>query len=232
MDKQGAAFAGVVTKTGAFSKCGQSLYTEPTGAAPAVLALLGNTAATTDWYSGGAVNYDYSVGAVKSAGNAAKSALFTQLLWKDSISVGFGLKGKYVIAWYCPKGNTGDKANYKKNVGTLCTPTAGDANNCFNENALKAANAHRKIHGSPALTNDLTSAKTIQNLMDVGGYKSGKLVLPSAYAACGQIHYTYNLQSTKAASIVMTTNIAVDTWYKGKQFYDFDKGMVKYPADQ
>lgn len=224
-----APFAGVVTKTGAFSKCGQSIYTEATPANEPTL--LTSAAASISWYSG-VSEYDYSTGAVKSGKDKAKSDLFTQLLWKDSHTVGFGISGKYVIAWYCDKGNTGTVDNYKKNVGTLCIPTTGDANHCYNERALKAANAKRLIHGSPALTNNLVTAKAIQALMDATGYTGGPVTKASAYASCNQIVYNYKAQTVKAASIVMTTNIAVDTWYKGKQFYDFDKGMVKYPADQ
>jgi hypothetical protein len=160
------------------------------------------------------------------------------MLWKGSTTVGFGLKGKYVIAWYCPKGNTGDFKVFKKNVGTKCIATDGDMNKCFNDRALKAANAKRKLHGSPALKLDADAAKAIQNLMDADGYKTagGKgpvtLGAGSAFKKCGQIHYNYSEQDSDGAAIVMTTDNTIDTWYKGKQFYDFTKGVLKRPADQ
>ena len=46
---------------------------------------------------------------------------FTQMVWKNTSKVGFGVKDSTVIAWYCAsKGNVGGAEDYKANVGKPC----------------------------------------------------------------------------------------------------------------
>jgi hypothetical protein len=46
---------------------------------------------------------------------------FTQMVWKNTSKVGFGVKGDTVIAWYCEaRGNQGSPEDYKANVGAVC----------------------------------------------------------------------------------------------------------------
>ena len=80
-------------------------------------------------------------------------------MWKASTKVGFGIKGKFVLAYYCEKaGNTGEKKNYKMNVCKkdqckLCTEgkdgVAYKYNKCYNKLALDEHNIYRLDHSSP-----------------------------------------------------------------------------------
>jgi hypothetical protein len=38
--------------------------------------------------------------------NIRKANDFTQMVWKSAKKVAFGVKSPWVVAWYCPKGNT------------------------------------------------------------------------------------------------------------------------------
>lgn len=58
--------------------------------------------AVQEWYKG-LSEYDFKTSDMKKGGDAAKMAKFTQLIWKATSTVGFGVKGKYVVAWFCPK---------------------------------------------------------------------------------------------------------------------------------
>jgi hypothetical protein len=33
---------------------------------------------------------------------------FTKMMWRATKKVGFAISGKFVVAWYCPKGNDPD----------------------------------------------------------------------------------------------------------------------------
>lgn len=72
------------------------------------------------------------------------------MVWSGTTKVAFGIKGKYVVAWYCDiKGNangvtasaTEPAATYKQNVGTNClqfypvdrTMPVQMYNKCYNE---------------------------------------------------------------------------------------------------
>lgn len=70
--------------------------------------------ATDGWYANSA-SYDYEtsraklVNGKKDPATTTKSNTYTQLVWKTSKKVGFGIVGKFVVAWYCDKkGNDPD----------------------------------------------------------------------------------------------------------------------------
>jgi hypothetical protein len=69
---------------------------------------------------------------------------FSQMVWLSSKKVAFGVKSPWVVAWYCPKGNTpavgetGSTAAYKKNVMNTCVKNG--INTCYNKFALAAHN--------------------------------------------------------------------------------------------
>jgi len=75
---------------------------------------------------------------------------FTQMVWKGAKKVAFGVKSPWVVAWYCPKGNTpapgmtGSNAAYELNVKNTCV--IGGMNVCYNRLALKAHNLKRLNH--------------------------------------------------------------------------------------
>jgi len=75
-----------------------------------------------------------------------KMLQFTQMVWKNTSKVGFGVRGKWVIAFYClQKGNVGIPADYKANVGEECMKT-GEYNKCYAKLALAAHNKKRGFH--------------------------------------------------------------------------------------
>jgi hypothetical protein len=71
-------------------------------------------------------------------------------MWRKTTTVGFGIRGAYVMAWYCEKkmpDHTHDPASYKlykTNVGYLCNEDG--YNTCYNDKALEAHNAAREKH--------------------------------------------------------------------------------------
>ena len=77
-------------------------------------------------------------------------------MWKASKKVGFGIKGKFVVAWYCPKGNDPNTPkDFKKNVCKkdgckLCLEDKKGVkygyNKCYNEDAVKSTNLLRGKH--------------------------------------------------------------------------------------
>jgi len=43
------------------------------------------------------------------------------MIWKQSTEVGFGIKNKWIVAWFCPPGNKPDTAEaYVANVNDVC----------------------------------------------------------------------------------------------------------------
>jgi hypothetical protein len=95
------------------------------------LELATTPAATTAWFTKGAAMYDEGAGTYDAAADddAKKkdSDNFTRLLWKSTKSVGFGMKGEKLYAWFCdtkaPAGTPTDASKKKlflANVGGLC----------------------------------------------------------------------------------------------------------------
>jgi hypothetical protein len=93
---------------GAFAACGENIFIQTT--ASKVEDLASTNAASKAWYAGEA-EYDIEKGSAKSPNDKDKSAAalrFTQMVWRGTSTVGFGVKDKWVIAWYCNSaGNNG-----------------------------------------------------------------------------------------------------------------------------
>lgn len=127
-------FAGTIKDAdkGSFSSCGESKFEQKVVAK--VKDLLFKNDASEAWYKGES-EYDYTKGEPKKKEDAEKklfSENFTRMVWKKTTKVGFGIKGKYVIAWYCEaKGNAGSTTEFKKNVGEKCI-NADKINTCYN----------------------------------------------------------------------------------------------------
>lgn len=99
--------------------------------------MLTTNLASEDWYKNGRDKYNFATGAARSPADQPAANKFTEMLWKSSKTVGFGVKGKWVVAWYCDSrrrqlGNTGPPSSFVKQIGSPCvTPTGG--NRCLNE---------------------------------------------------------------------------------------------------
>jgi hypothetical protein len=62
--------------------------------------------ATETWFKGKDA-YDFAAGRPKAGSSAAELVQmeqFQKLVWKGSTKVAFGVKDKYVVAWYCTAG--------------------------------------------------------------------------------------------------------------------------------
>jgi hypothetical protein len=83
------------------------------------------------------------------------------MLWKGSTKVGFGVHGKYVIAWYCAsKAELADAARAKVNIGAPCY--GGGYNKCYNGLALKYANKLRNNHDVAPLKLNEAAARELE----------------------------------------------------------------------
>lgn len=145
----------------AFQKCGQSMH-KGTDA----YILLTTDEATIQWHKGN-VNYNFASGRSNSATSAVKSSAyqFTQMVWKGKAmkKVGFGIKDKLTVAWYCPTGNSPDTAqDFKDNVCEAGCPkwcVTDTVNKCYNEKQIAKHNELRDRHGSKGLVFDHDIAK-------------------------------------------------------------------------
>jgi len=124
----------------------------------------------TDWWFDGFKEYDFSTGAPKAPKDAAKkqrSDEYTRLVWKASTKVGFGINGRFVVAWFCEtEGNQpSTAAAFKENVPKNCL--AGGLNTCFDAANRKVLDERRTWHGvTKATTKDDKAAVALQKLMD------------------------------------------------------------------
>jgi glutaredoxin 2 len=112
---------------GSMSECGMDVYEYIAGESTNNRIMLRTTdLAVNSWYEK-KMWYDFKLGKPKVAKTddkamkefkLAESNEFTQMMWKASTSVLFGIKGKYAVAWFCPKGNSpvGSQIAYVKNV--------------------------------------------------------------------------------------------------------------------
>jgi len=57
--------------------------------------------ATEYWYSQGDKNIDYRTGRAIRGGDAGAVDRLLHIIWKTTKKVGFGIKGRWVVAWYC-----------------------------------------------------------------------------------------------------------------------------------
>lgn len=179
--------------------------------------------ATKTWYDTGSVTtaYDYAAGAPM-AGKKAAADPFMRMIWKKTTLVGFGMKDKVVVAWYCtaPAAVT-DKAAAIKNIGKQCIQT-DKHNACFAKKALAAINGYRKTHDVKPLGLDNAASGTLQTAMDASGFTGTHAATP---ATCTAITYT-EADATKVATLGTTTR-ATTAWYGYSKRYDFAAGAAK-----
>jgi hypothetical protein len=95
---------------------------------------------------------------------AEEAEAFTRMVWKATTEVGFGIKGRFVVAWYCEaEGNTpnGYGEKWGNNVARDCDDDG--VNTCYVERALKKHNDLRAQHkGGKPLTHYNAASQYIQ----------------------------------------------------------------------
>lgn len=161
-----AAFTGVIADKGAFYNCGENVFQETSASSG---GLRFTDAASEGWYAGNKY-YDESTGRSTDPTNASKTAeafKFTKMVWRKTTRVGFGVKGKWVVAWYCesqPASNS-PAAEFVRNVGAKCVDSA-KVNVCYNELANAAHNERRTKHEASPLVWEGAIAAALQQAMD------------------------------------------------------------------
>jgi len=244
-----------ISVTAKFDKCSQSTFVIASPTPANTLTLVADDLATpllsavADWYTKGILLYDFVTGECPTgkcpdAPKKITSDNLTRLLWKSTKKVGFGIRGAEVVAWFCDAkmpaltiGNAGSKTAAKANVGKTCIETPELNDSCFSTSALTAINLKRKDHGSPKVKESPTSAGELQKLLN--GYNAKQLASDKAAmtalltksgvrSGCTMDIYEYIGASTDNMIMLKTTDLAVNSWYNKKIYYDFKTGQPKY----
>jgi hypothetical protein len=101
------SFSGLMPAEGArpaaFRDCAESVYTlqDLTKVNLLVRGENGLDLATEYWYSQGDKNIDYRTGRAIPGGNPRAVDALLHIIWKTTKKVGFGIKDRWVVAWYC-----------------------------------------------------------------------------------------------------------------------------------
>ena len=84
-----------------FQDCAESIFTETDPEKEAEVAL--GKVATNTWYDQGNALINWATGrpTLQNTLNQAKVDKLLYIIWKTTRKVGFGIKGKWVVAWYC-----------------------------------------------------------------------------------------------------------------------------------
>jgi hypothetical protein len=163
------------------------------------------------------------------------------MTWQATKKIGFGLRDKFVVAWYCDaKGNSGPgnaaatTQNYKDNVKKDCVIDGVDQ--CYNDIALKAHNTARANHkGGKALLPYLEASKRIQARLNAAGSDFDGSIWSKepdrTFENCAENVYQAPSSSTADLEATRQTAIAVDTWYGGQAWYDFSTGKPREVGD-
>jgi hypothetical protein len=172
----------------------------------------------------------------KKEARLVESNRFTQMIWAEGKKVAFGVKGPWVVAWYCPAGNKpavgepGSAAAFKLNVKKTCIENGMNA--CYNTMALKAINEKRLLHQDtdPLIIYD-AAAEAIQAEMDKPGFAGvmpAESARPKEFQDCAESIYTEASDLPAELAAVATTNVAIETWYaEGDAAIDYATGKPK-----
>lgn len=208
---------------GLFKDCGYNVFTDDNTS-----KIVKENIATDAWYKN-EDQYDYKTGKVKKGKDEAKMKEYTQLMWKKSEKVGFGIKGKFVVAWYCPKGNTAGVKDYKKNVCKkdgckLCLEDkAGKKygyDKCYNDLALERTNIDRGNHDAKKVELSEDLAKEAQKHAEkVSGAKAITKSDASVLKKCWE--NIYELDKAADEFDLGDTDMALKFWNSKKSEYDF-----------
>jgi hypothetical protein len=122
----------------------------------------------TDFWYGGEEFYSYDTFQPIDTKNDIKTKRvydFANVVWTGTTKVGFGVKGKWVVAWYCAvKATPSSTTANKNNIGHLCKSSG--INNCLNDKAFAAHNDKRMMHDTKPFKLDNKLAKTLQTSLD------------------------------------------------------------------
>ena len=210
----------------AYRECGENIYRHIGNRQE----LFTTTTATDVWYAGYA-QYDFNTHQSKNPAFPAQADQFTQLVWKKTQNVGFGIRGDTVVAWYCKTAGNSPRtvSNFKQNVNNVCV--TGEAKKdrwypCYNKRAVERHNRYRIIHGTDAtgFTNDEAAARAIQKMLDSDTSMDLVTNRPVEFQKCGQSKYTGNAGKDYDT---LTTDAATNSWYAGKSQYDMANGAPK-----
>jgi hypothetical protein len=120
------------TRPKAFRDCAESLYTLQDDSKLNLLVRGENglDLATEYWYSQGDKNINYRTGKPIPGGNPIAVNALLHIIWKTTKKVGFGIKDKWVVAWYCdvrPLSTLGEVAVTKVESSPLFVETRSAA---------------------------------------------------------------------------------------------------------
>jgi hypothetical protein len=167
---------------------------------------------------------------------------FTQMMWKKSASVGLGVYSKYVVAWFCPKGNDPPTSpqDYVENINDVCRvpedKAAGEMqyDRCYNEAAVTFHNQKRALHkDTPFLELDPKIAKWIQdkmdNFVDFDTSFAGRIADKGAFYNCGENVFQQQIPGQVAQ--LRFTDAASKAWYGGSANYNENTGESTQPGN-
>jgi hypothetical protein len=213
-------FSGYISSTqrGNYGNCGENVFgaTDLSDLSDVYLTDL----ATDTWFEG-RNEYDFAAGRPNAGSNAAATAKmeqFQKMVWKGTTKVAFGVRDKYVVAWYCEGGDYTNPLESRANIGKLCDTTGYDG--CYNELAVAAHNQKRNHHETADLELDADAARAIQLNMNKNNFK-GIMPKPTErnadFAQCAEAVYYDPVKANRAA--MRTSNVVSDTWYRGIDEY-------------
>uniref|UniRef100_A0A8C1J1S2 GLI pathogenesis-related 2 n=1 Tax=Cyprinus carpio TaxID=7962 RepID=A0A8C1J1S2_CYPCA len=190
--------------------------------------------AVESWYSE-IKDYNFS-----RPGFSSKTGHFTQVVWKDTKELGFGLatdgNTTFVVGQYLPAGNITNAGYFEKNVlpegakvdskstapsvprSTEIAPPGGrgDYQVNFEAEFLQTHNAYRKQHGAPPLTINKNLCRSSQEWAE--HLLSIRTLMHSNGEYGENVYYAWSSANKK-----LTGREAVESWYSEIKDYNFSR---------
>lgn len=220
-----------------YQKCFESLYQAPGTVTDA--AVKETNLATDAWYARQS-DYDFALSTGRSTPTAGDD--FTAIVWKGidgaaanagaaaatiRYRVAFAVRFKHVLAWYCPLESGKMQVNSLGNYGTNVVAKAACVRKCkddyssdkfykcYQDEAVKAHNEKRRVHGVPEFKIDYDLAKEAQ-------YKAENYVSTMKRVTKDPSCYM-NYWNTAKTSESKDAKAAVTEWYKTGTNYIWEK---------
>ena len=141
---------------------------------------------------------------------------FTRMVWKRTLKVSFGIKGRWVYARYCTaEGNKGTVKEWQSNVEEDCVKD--DVDVCFQRAALRAHNEKRARHrGGRPLQAYPAASRHLARVLSKSSF-TGEIILPPQFSDCGVNVYTITGTDAELKSMERETKAtrATEAWYSG-----------------